>query len=314
VGTLPAKIFGILAIIGGISTILFAVVLLRKIITEIKKPAPYYPNSSFQIPADVLKDRVATEAAQTVRIPMIMYHYIEYVDKDKDPARANLATPPSYLEKDISSLKSAGYTFLFAKDVPDLINKKNVIQNPVVLTFDDGYEDFYWNALPILKKYNVKATLYVITNFVGRRGNPSYLTAEELIEIRDSGLVEIGAHTLDHAYLRGLKADTARNEIIESKAYLENLLGISVPSFAYPFGAFNKETIDIVKAAGFTNAVSVIPGINQSTDNLFYLYRIRPGVLSYNDPAKSLADYKQDPKTALYEDDSIIQDIFHPRK
>ncbi len=257
-----------------------------------KKNYDYYPKSSFKIPADVLKERIATVSAKTVRIPIVMYHYIEYVDRAKDPGRANLATPPNYLEREVNSLKQTGHTFLFSKDIPDLLNKKSLLQKPVVLTFDDGYEDFYWNALPILKKYNVKATLYVIYNFIGRQGTPPYLTVKELEEIKDSGLVEIGAHTLDHAYLKGLKVDVARKQIFESKSNLEKLLGISVVSFAYPYGAFDKNAMDLTKAAGFTNAVSVIPGVNQSEDNLYYFYRLRPGYLGYNDPAKSLDLYK----------------------
>ncbi len=272
---------------------LIGLVILLILKTE-RKSYDYYPKSSFKIPADILKERIATVSAKTVRIPIVMYHYIEYVDRTKDPGRANLATPPSYLEREVSSLKAAGYTFLYAKDLPEMVMhpQGRMVAKPVVLTFDDGYEDFYWNALPILKKYNVKATLYVIYNFIGRRGLPPYLTIKELEEIRDSGLVEIGAHTLDHAYLKGLKVDVVRKEIFGSKADLEKLLGIPIVSFAYPYGAFDKQALELTKAAGFTNAVSVIPGVNQSEDNLYYFYRLRPGYLGYNDPAKSLDLYK----------------------
>jgi peptidoglycan/xylan/chitin deacetylase (PgdA/CDA1 family) len=143
--------------------------------------------------------------------------------------------------------------------------------------------------MPILKKFQAKATLYVIVDFIGR---PGYLDLAELKEIRDSGLVEVASHTLNHTYLKGIKIELAKKEIIESKTKLESLLGISVPSFAYPWGAFSKETLQIVKTAGYTNAVSVIPGVNQSQENEFYLFRIRPGFLSGINPAKSLQLYK----------------------
>lgn len=275
-------------LVGLVILLLISTVVVIKFKTH-KTNSDYYPKSSFKIPTEVLKERIATVSAKTVRIPFVMYHYIEYVDRTKDPGRANLATAPSYLERQVVSLKSAGYTFLFAKETPDIINKKNLLQKPVVLTFDDGYEDFFWNALPILKKYDAKATIYVMANYIGRQG---YLNSDELKQIRDSGLVEIGAHTLDHTYLKDIKKEVANKEILESKTRLESLLGIPVPSFAYPYGAFTKETIELTKAAGFTNAVSVIPGVNQSDDNLFYLFRIRPGYLGFNDPAKSLEMYK----------------------
>ncbi|MBI3887522.1 polysaccharide deacetylase family protein [Candidatus Microgenomates bacterium] len=243
-------------------------------------PIYYYPKSSFKIPEDILKERIATYSAISVRIPVVMYHYVENVDRILDPSRAGLAISPQTLESQIKKLKSDGYTFLFVRDVPGILtDPKTIPPKPIVLTFDDGYEDFYLNALPLLKKYNAKATIYVVYNFINKRGNPPYLTADELIKIKDSGLVEIASHTLNHAYLKDLKFETAKKEIFDSKTKLEKLLGTSVPSFAYPYGAFSKESLDLAKAAGYTNAVSVIPGVNQSGDNLYYLYRLRPGFL-----------------------------------
>jgi peptidoglycan/xylan/chitin deacetylase (PgdA/CDA1 family) len=249
-----------------------------------------YPSASFKIPEEILKGQIATTAAFTARIPIIMYHYVEYVDRQKDPEKFNLATSPYVLERQISLLAAANYSFLFAKDLPDILAQKNSVPpRPVVLTFDDGYEDFYFNVLPILQKYQVKATVFVIPNFIGKEG---YLNLEELQKLRGSGLVEIASHTLNHAYLKNLKIDLAKKEIQESKTKLESLLGIGVYSFAYPWGAFSKETLQMVRAAGYTTAVSVIPGINQTEENKFYLFRIRPGVLGTVNPAKMLELYK----------------------
>ncbi|MCL4398150.1 polysaccharide deacetylase family protein [Patescibacteria group bacterium] len=286
------KVWGFLALCGALTTIMLAINFWYNPAKKLPESTvnDYYPAAVFKIPEEVLKERIATQSAQTMRIPIIMYHYIEYVDKTKDPGRFNLATAPAVLGKEVSSLKSANYHFLFAREVPDILAAKQAMpQKPVVLTFDDGYEDFYYNALPILKKYNAKGTIYIIVDFIGR---PGYLTLKELEKIRDSGVVEIGAHTLHHAYLKGLNINTAKREIVGSKTKLESLLGIGVPSLAYPYGAFSQDTINITKAAGFTNAVSVIPGVNQSMDNEYYLYRLRPGYLGYANPAKSLDNYK----------------------
>lgn len=250
----------------------------------------YYPSASFKIPQDVLQERIATVSANTVRIPMVMYHYIEFVDRDKDSAKANLATSPYILEKQVASLAAANYNFLFVKEIPEMLAQKSPVPpRPVVLTFDDGYEDFYFNALPILKKYHARGTLYVMANFINR---PGYLSLEELQAIRDSGVVEIASHTLDHTYLKEIKTEVVKKEIQESKTKLESLLGIGIFSFAYPWGAFSKDTLMMVRAAGYTSAVSVIPGVNQSQENQFYLFRIRPGYLAGLNPAQSLAGYK----------------------
>lgn len=115
---------------------------------------------------------------------------------------------------------------------------------------------------------------------------------KELQELSESGLVEIASHTLDHVYLKTASHAVAERQIVESKKILESRFKISVVTFAYPTGAFNQNTIDMVKDAGYTAAVSVIPGINQSENNLFYLYRIRPGVFTPQTIIKVLENYK----------------------
>ena len=147
-------------------------------------------------------------------------------------------------------------------------------QKPIVLTFDDGYRDFYTDVFPILKKYNVKAVVFVVPNFLGL---PNNLDTWMLAEIAKSGLVEIGAHTMNHAYLSGLPLARVKFEVEESKKTLEKILGVKVVSFAYPYGAFDNKTIDVVKKAGFRSAVTEISGTFTLDVNRFFLYRIRPG-------------------------------------
>ena len=144
----------------------------------------------------------------------------------------------------------------------------------MALTFDDGYQDFYTNAFPLLKKYKMKATLYIIINKLDK---PGYLTKAELKELAESGLVEIGSHTFNHPDLRALKAKNAKFEIASSKIELEKRLGQLIPTFAYPFGYYAGEQLAIVKAIGYEAAVSVNPGSRHSTQDLFALKRIRPG-------------------------------------
>lgn len=248
-----------------------------------------YPYGSFKIPEDVLKEKIATVSAKNFRLPIIMYHYVEYVQDKNDKLRIALNTTPSVLDWQIKSLTDNHYNFFFARDVPDIISGKITLPaKPIFLTFDDGYEDFYYYAFPILKKYQTKATIYIMYNFLNRRG---YLNVSQVKEIIKSGLVEVASHTLDHYYLKNSKESTAWSEIYDNKIQLEKLFKISVPSFAYPYGAFDEPSLELVKKAGHTNAVSVIPGTYQSENNLFYLSRIRPGNLYGTDPAKGLEDW-----------------------
>ena len=106
----------------------------------------------------------------------------------------------------------------------------------LALTFDDGYEDFYTDAYPLLKKYNLKGTLYVIIN---RLDTPGYVTKGQVKEMADSGLVEIGSHTFNHPDLRTKRLKDAIFEIKYSRRELKKISGRDVPTFAYPYGYFN---------------------------------------------------------------------------
>jgi peptidoglycan/xylan/chitin deacetylase (PgdA/CDA1 family) len=209
-----------------------------------------------------------------------MYHYVENVLDVGDTTRLKLDTNPAVLANQLEELKKAGYQSYFVEDIPDFIDgKRTLVDKGIVLTFDDGYEDFYTNAFPVLKKYGFKSTLYVISNFVGRKG---FLNQTELKDIASSGIVEIGDHTLTHPDLRHISRAKATKEIVQSKADLEKLLNIKIHTFAYPGGGLNSDVVDIVKTASFDAAVSTKPGVYLSDDNMFTLPRIRPGFLTLN--------------------------------
>lgn len=216
-----------------------------------------------------------TTASASLKIPILMYHYVESVKNPDDKIRRSLTTSPYTLEQEIKTLKDAGYTFLTNAELADILDgKKDIPDKPVLLTFDDAYSDFYFNVLPLLKKYEVKVTEYVITGFTDRI---DHLTSKQIIELAQSGLVEIGAHTVHHVYLKNGKLKNVVAEITQSKQELEKLTGMPVVSFAYPFGAFDTQAVRAVKEAGFRSAVSTVPGTAQKDTNRFFLYRVRPG-------------------------------------
>lgn len=211
-----------------------------------------------------------------VKVPILMYHYVEYVKDEKDTIRQLLNTYPHIMDAQIKTLKDHNYTFLTHAELTHiLMGGKTLPEKPVVLTFDDGYRDFYTDAYPILKKYQVKATAYVIS---GLLHDQNYMTPMQVTEIAHEGLVEIGAHTVDHPWLKNQSTEYVKYEVEESKKELEKLTGHPVISFAYPYGAFDLQAIEAVKKAGYTSAVSTIPGIMHSHDTKYFLYRIRPGI------------------------------------
>lgn len=257
--------------------------------------APYYEPKVFQKPADLQKPKSASESAVIseevkIRLPIIMYHYVEYVKDQGDIIRKRLDINPYVFENQLRTLYDDGYHTYFVKDVPDILADKIVpAEKSVILTFDDGYEDFYYDVFPLLKRYQMKATIFVINDFIGRKG---FLNESEIKEVIGSGLVELGSHTLDHLYLKLVPKTIAEKQILESKKKLEEKFGIEVKSFAYPYGAFNKETVELVKDAKYSVAVSVISGVEQSKENLFYLSRVRAGALSGLNMLGVLEHYK----------------------
>ena len=212
--------------------------------------------------------------ASSFNVPILMYHYIGNNPNPKDTMRNTLAVSPDKFEAQMAYLASNGYTAISLDTLYGIFNNQATVSGkPIVLTFDDGYLDFYTDVFPILKKYQVKAVAYIVPGFLEK---PNNLTHLQLKEISKSGLVEIGAHTVFHTYLKKLDEKRVKFEVMESKQMLENELQIKVISFAYPYGVFDEKAIEIVKNAGFKTAVSTVPGIDASLENRFFLFRLRP--------------------------------------
>lgn len=240
------------------------------------KPVKETPKGEVKnLPKDIKKFQTNATFSATFRIPILMYHYVENVQDRKDKFRISLNIPPSIFESQITTLQNAGYTFMTAGEVGEVIDgKRKLPPQPVVITIDDGHWDVYTDILPILKKHNVKATAYIISGFIG---GSDFLSKEQLQAVIDSGLIEIGGHTVHHIALANKLAPIVSYEVTDSKQALENAYHIHIVSFAYPDGSFDKQATDLVQKAGYTNAVSTVPGIAQSNINRFYLFRLRPG-------------------------------------
>lgn len=229
-----------------------------------------------EIPENIKESIKNVKPQKSFRIPILLYHYVEIVKDSGDTIRKSLDIVPYVFDAEVKTLKDAGYTFITVKDLADALDNDNITlpEKSVILTFDDGYRDLYTDVFPILRKYQVKATAYIVPNFLDL---PNNLTKWQLKEIAQSNLVEIGAHTMDHTYLKGLPSKRVKYEVEESKRFLEKFLGIPVVSFAYPYGVFDNQTIDVVKETGFKTAVTTVSGVFALDINRFFLYRIRPG-------------------------------------
>jgi peptidoglycan/xylan/chitin deacetylase (PgdA/CDA1 family) len=142
----------------------------------------------------------------------------------------------------------------------------------VAITFDDGYYNNYEYAYPILKKYNLPATIFVILKNVGK---PGWLGWEEIREMSNSGIITIGSHTVSHAWLLDAKPDVLEKEVRESKMILEENMGKRVGLFCYPLGAFDKKAELYVEDAGYTCAVTTNPPKKWPANDIYAIKRIK---------------------------------------
>lgn len=207
----------------------------------------------------------------TYKLPILMYHYISLPPKNS--ALPGLYLDPKIFAEQLEIINSAGYHNVFMSELPELINKKDRGQKYIALSFDDAYEDFYTQAWPRLKEANIKSTLYVIIN---KLDQPGYISRAQLKELAQSQLVEIGSHTFNHPNLQNLDDKKAEYEIKASRQALSILSGQNITSFAYPFGLYKTNTLEIVRRAGYSNAASTRAGSQQELDNFFSLRRLRP--------------------------------------
>lgn len=211
----------------------------------------------------------------SLTLPIITYHYLEVVQNKKDKQRISMAITPAIFEKTLKELSEKKFQTVFVRDIPGILRRTTIANSPLIaLTFDDGYEDFFTDAFPLLLKYSAKATVFVISSYIDK---PGYLSREQLQVLNDSGLVEIGAHTVHHKNLTNLSLKNADEEIAGSKQEIEQRLGMHVDTFAYPFGKWNPALASLVSNAGFSAAVTTERGFLQNADKMMSLRRITAG-------------------------------------
>ncbi len=213
-------------------------------------------------------------ALRTIRVPILMYHYVSVPPPDADKYRLDLSVTPDAFETQMDYMQINGYHPIRLSDLTDyLVNGTPLPAKPVVLTFDDGYSDIYENAYPILKNHKFAATFFIITRFVNEN-RWGYMSWAQLDEVTRNG-IEIGSHTLDHPSLRAKSRTYQTTEITDSKKMIEDHLGGQVVSFSYPAGEYGATTISILRSAGYSGAVTEIQGTRQSTELAYELKRIR---------------------------------------
>jgi len=211
-------------------------------------------------------------AVAPLLVPVLMYHEIAGITDTS----SKLAVAPEVFAEQISYLRDAGFTTISAGALAASLagGGKELPERPVVITFDDGYGDFYSQALPLLKQHGQTATLFQTTGGVGVAGREKrMMNWREITEAAEAG-VEIGAHSITHPQLDQLPAAALREELYASKSQLEEHLGMAVPGLAYPYGYSNEKVRQVARELGYGYAYAVDNAMTARGDDNFTLPRL----------------------------------------
>lgn len=240
-------------------------------IAEIPKPKPTVAPRILGIGIRQVRAETVHEQ-KTIHVPILMYHYVRYVNEHEDKAGYLLSVTPDNFEKQLAYIREKGFTTISPQELYDSLFQGSTLPvKPVLLTFDDGYHDFFTEGLRLIEKYNVKVTIFVPTD---RINTPGYMSWEQVRTISQNPNITVASHTRHHLSLSTTVIDQLDNEITQSRLILERELGRSIDFFAYPYGSFNGEVIKEVKKAGYKLAFSTINGRSHTVDDQYTLKRL----------------------------------------
>lgn len=197
-----------------------------------------------------------------VMVPILLYHHIS------DTIDTQYNVHPDQFAEQMKWLHDHGYSTITVADVSRLIREGGELpERPVVLTFDDGYLDVFKNAFPIMQQYGYVGTFFIIGETVDV---PQNLSTKNLKKLINNGW-EIGSHSMSHIDLN--QGNNWEFEIIGSKNLLEEKLGVSIVTFAYPYGLADAAVIRYTIDAGYTSAVGLGSNVTHNMNTLYFLNR-----------------------------------------
>ena len=221
----------------------------------------------------IIKRKVYNATHPKLGVVLMLHRVVE--NRSLEPEKRELEITPEFLKETIHNYRDQGYRFVSIDQVCDFLDGKEKGKPFVCLTFDDGYQDNYTVALPLLKRLEVPFVVYVTTGFIDNRlpmwwypNEELGLSRDELVALSNEPLCTIGAHTISHRRLDEMDKEGQTREITQSKEELETII-----SFSYPHGAYNDEIVNIVKANGFRSALMAWGGTIRRGDDMMCLHR-----------------------------------------
>lgn len=201
-------------------------------------------------------------------VPVLNYHQIN--DTAKNPLTVNV----EQFDAQMKFLSENGYHTITPDEMLDAWeNGTELPEKPVVITFDDGYVDNFKYAFPVLQKYNLKATIFLISDYL--EVYPNYVTWAQAKTMQDSGLINFESHTLNHSKLTELQSTReVQNQLFGSKQAIEFKLNNRVKYIAYPCGSYDQDIIKLTEAAGYRGAFTVNYGWADPKESHYVMDRV----------------------------------------
>lgn len=199
------------------------------------------------------RHEVVPLGASALRLPILMYHYVRTPPSMRtDLLGYRLSVSPQDFQAQMDWLYANHYhPVTFDQVRAYFAGRLPLPSRPIVITLDDGYADLYTAAFPILQAHGFTAVAYIVSGFVDRG---RYVTRDQVMQMDRAG-IEIASHTVDHADMARANQGMATYELVQSKHWLEQLLGHQVVDFAYPSGKYSLATIQLLGQAGYDTAV-----------------------------------------------------------
>jgi peptidoglycan/xylan/chitin deacetylase (PgdA/CDA1 family) len=265
-------------------------VVIQRVPTRTPSPTPApartatVPPAATEVPAQAEPTTVLTPipvappapdgVVRTADVPILMYHYISAAPSAQDHIRYGLSVPPEMFEAQLELLRDNGFTTVTLRDLYESLAVGTPLpEKPVVLTFDDGYVDNYTNAFPLLNKYGMIGTFFVLTG-PADDGNPAYLSWDMIQDMSNAGM-DIQLHAREHLDMRNRPNDWLYFQIIGGRQSIEGHTGKPVIFMAYPSGKYDASVRRFLSSTNFWAAVTTKSGSRHTLTDALTWDRVR---------------------------------------
>jgi peptidoglycan/xylan/chitin deacetylase (PgdA/CDA1 family) len=221
--------------------------------------------------------------ASKASVSILMYHSIADEDEAGVQPYYRTATAPTIFAAQMESLRQDGFSVIGLGEAVRRSTEPEDAKNSVVITFDDGFRNFFTNAFPILDRFGFTATMFLPTAHIGESclsfKGKGCLTWGEVRELQKHG-ISFGSHTVTHPQLYDCDAHSIKKEIVDSKQTIEQELGCTVQSFSYPYAFpeadanFKRRLREELSQAGYENGVCTTVGRPCPASDHFFLKRL----------------------------------------